>query len=147
MAVLRCCAVCATPSPGPYCEAHQPKPWQGSRHRERLGLSGSAWDKLRRSILKRDQGVCYLCDQLGATEVDHLIELAAGGTNDQSNLASAHGDCHRRKHSDPDWAAERVAHALETLRVPRVPGGRLRPVTEPGIAVGERGAGAERSDS
>jgi hypothetical protein len=60
-------------------------------------------------------GVCYLCGRLEADVVDHLVELAAGGTNDLTNLASCHAACHRRKHADPAWAAERVESALRVL--------------------------------
>ena len=66
-------------------------------------------------MLARDLGICYLCDQFGADRVDHLIELAAGGTNDLSNLASCHAACHDRKHRDPEWAQERVKAALAVL--------------------------------
>ena len=56
-------------------------------------------------------GICYLCDTTGADRVDHLIALADGGSNDLTNLASCHSNCHDRKHSDPDWARERVQSA------------------------------------
>ena len=80
-----------------------------------MGISGGAWETLRRGVLDRDQGVCYLCDGLGATQVDHLVEVAAGGTNDLSNLASCHRACHERKHRDPEWARGRVEIALSVL--------------------------------
>lgn len=143
MTILRACAVCAKPTPEPYCEAHRPKAWQGSRRRELMGLSGSAWDRLRRQILQRDKGTCYLCGKLGATEVDHLRELAAGGTNDPSNLASAHPSCHRRKHRDPEWARERVAHVLALLGT----GGRPRSHFHQGSAKGAARAPAVQNRS
>jgi hypothetical protein len=31
-----------------------------------MGLSGGAWDTLRRKVLARGIGICYLCDQFGA---------------------------------------------------------------------------------
>jgi 5-methylcytosine-specific restriction enzyme A len=82
-----------------------------------MGLSGGAWATLRRRVLARDMGCCYLCDQLGADEVDHLIEVAAGGTNDLGNLASCHRACHERSHREPEWARERVEAAREALGV------------------------------
>jgi 5-methylcytosine-specific restriction protein A len=80
-----------------------------------MGMSGGAWDTPRKRVLDRDHGVCCLCDQLGATKVDHLIEVAAGGTSRTDNLASCHPDCHRCKHREPEWARERVEMALGAL--------------------------------
>lgn len=146
MAILRACAICATPSRGPYCTEHQPRAWEGSQHRQRMGLSGGAWDRIRRQILDRDQSTCYLCDRPGATEVDHLVELAAGGTNDPSNLASAHPDCHRRKHRDPEWAEERIQRVLAVLRTPPGAGNpRSRPEARTGAVAGLAGAGGSDS--
>ena len=116
MTVLRACVTCGKPSNGAYCPAHTRKPWANSRRRQRMGLSGGAWDTVRRRVLERDRGCCYLCDEGGADEVDHLIELAAGGTNDLTNLASCHGECHRRKHREPEWAAPRIEAARRVLR-------------------------------
>jgi HNH endonuclease len=88
-----------------------------------MAMSGGAWSTVRRKVLDRDQGCCYLCGKLGSDEVDHLIEVADGGTNRMDNLASCHSKCHRRKHRDPEWAAERVEMALSVLRgVPPVRG-------------------------
>jgi 5-methylcytosine-specific restriction endonuclease McrA len=80
-----------------------------------MGLSGGAWDTLRCKVLARDFGVCYLCDKFGAEQVDHLVEVADGGTNDLTNLASCHAACHERRHRDPEWARERVERALAVL--------------------------------
>ncbi len=80
-----------------------------------MGLSGGAWSTLRRKVLARDRGTCYLCDQPGADQVDHLVEVADGGSNDPANLASCHEACHLRKHREPAWAQERVEMALSAL--------------------------------
>jgi 5-methylcytosine-specific restriction endonuclease McrA len=80
-----------------------------------MGISGGAWEALRRKVLARDMGCCYLCNELGADQVDHLVEVADGGTNDLSNLASCHAACHDRKHGDPEWAQERVHLAPAVL--------------------------------
>jgi 5-methylcytosine-specific restriction protein A len=116
MTILRACVTCGSPSRETHCPEHKRKPWATSRRRERIGMSGGAWETLRRKVLARDQGVCYLCDRLGADQVDHLIEVAAGGTNGMDNLGSCHGACHELKHRDPEWAMERVEMALEVLR-------------------------------
>jgi 5-methylcytosine-specific restriction protein A len=80
-----------------------------------MGLSGGAWDTLRRKVLARDRGTCYLCDRPGANQVDHLVEVADGGSNDLTNLASCHAGCHERRHRDAQWAQERVEMALSAL--------------------------------
>lgn len=60
--------------------------------------TGWAWTNTRRRILQRDGGICHVCQQPGADEVDHLVNLADGGTNDDDNLGAIHRDpCHRAK--------------------------------------------------
>jgi 5-methylcytosine-specific restriction enzyme A len=113
--VLRACVVCGRPSTDGYCPDHRPTPWQSSKRRQRMGLSGGAWQAVRQKVLARDRGLCYLCDRDGADQVDHLVEVGAGGSNALTNLASCHASCHARKHRDPEWARERVEMALSVL--------------------------------
>jgi 5-methylcytosine-specific restriction endonuclease McrA len=80
-----------------------------------MGLSGGAWQAVRQTVLARDRSCCYLCDRLGADRVDHLVEVAAGGTNALTNLASCHASYHQRNHRNPEWARERVETALSVL--------------------------------
>lgn len=54
-------------------------------------------DRLRRAVLRRDAGVCWLCGQGGARTVDHLIPRVLGGSDSLENLAAAHRDCNGRK--------------------------------------------------
>jgi len=42
-------------------------------------------------------GCCHLCGRKGATQVDHVVPLAEGGADDESNLAPIHDDCHAQK--------------------------------------------------
>jgi 5-methylcytosine-specific restriction enzyme A len=61
---------------------------RGSRHERGYG---SAWDKLRLLILKRDGGLCQVCREggrvtSGCNIVDHRINKAAGGTDEAGNL-------------------------------------------------------------
>jgi 5-methylcytosine-specific restriction protein A len=43
-------------------------------------------------------GVCRVCDQLGADQVDHVVPLGEGGADEDWNLASIHAEpCHREK--------------------------------------------------
>lgn len=144
-AVLRACAVCAKPSPKPYCQEHQRDRWAQSKRQSRMGIGGGTWEALRHKVITRDLRCCYLCDQVisegDQIEVDHLVEVADGGTNDLSNLATAHVACHRRRHREPDWAAERIEKALKGLG-----GGGGHP--DIGTYVGSRGrAGRAPADS
>lgn len=70
---------------------------------------GSAWDKLRARILKRDAGLCQPCLARGivhaGTHVDHKVSKAEWkrlhgslvGCDDDSNLQAINADCHRAK--------------------------------------------------
>ena len=55
----------------------------------------------RDRILARDCGLCQVCAQLGwvrlAHQVDHIRELADGGTDDDANLQAICSACHRVK--------------------------------------------------
>lgn len=65
---------------------------------------GSTWDKLRLVVLARDRYLCQ-CEQCQggklrlsvATEVDHRISKAHGGTDALDNLQAINRECHRRK--------------------------------------------------
>jgi 5-methylcytosine-specific restriction endonuclease McrA len=111
MAVLRACLQCGVPSPNSYCAQHTPT----NRRRERMGISGGRWETVRKRVLARDQGTCYICGRLGSDEVDHLKPVAEGGSSELVNLASVHSSCHIHRHQDPDWASERVSAALKAL--------------------------------
>ncbi|TDV43769.1 5-methylcytosine-specific restriction protein A [Pseudomonas graminis] len=85
-----------------YCDAHLDlsKAW-GTR--QGSGRGGRPWRRLRDQVLARDQYLCRCeeCVQLGrvraATEVDHIVALAQGGTDYPSNLRAIHHDCHKLK--------------------------------------------------
>lgn len=62
-----------------------------------------AWKKLRLVVLKRDLWLCQCecCKSSGrillATEVDHVVPKAKGGSDDPSNLQAINAECHRIK--------------------------------------------------
>lgn len=56
------------------------------------------WKATRQRILDRDNYICHVCAQPGADQVDHLLNVAAGGTHHDTNLAAIHRHpCHTRK--------------------------------------------------
>lgn len=74
-------------------------PHRGSRHERGYG---TAWDKLRERILRRDAGLCQPCMRRGhvtpgCRTVDHKVNKAQGGTDDDANLQAICEPCHRAK--------------------------------------------------
>ena len=79
------------------CPIHGQKPWQSSTRRTRTG-SGSRQQKNAAHVMYRDDGVCHVCGQPGADEVDHVVPLAEGGDDHVSNMAPIHArPCHAEK--------------------------------------------------
>lgn len=64
------------------------------------GRGGRPWRRLRLLVLDRDKYLCKICENAGilteATEVDHIIGVAEGCTDDMSNLRSVCKSCHDR---------------------------------------------------
>lgn len=54
----------------------------------------------RMEIIERDGYVCYLCNgfvDLKDVNLDHLIPVSLGGTNDSFNLAVTHSKCNKAR--------------------------------------------------
>lgn len=66
---------------------------------------GYAWQQQRRAHLDREP-LCRVCLRSGvttaATDVDHIVGKAKGGTDDETNLQSLCGPCHSRKTATED---------------------------------------------
>jgi len=60
------------------------------------GGSTRAWRELRAKILARDSHTCAYCGDT-ATHVDHIIPVAAGGTDHPDNLTAACARCNQLK--------------------------------------------------
>lgn len=62
---------------------------------------GHKWVKLRALIMARDLGLCQPCRAAGrvtkATQVDHILAKASGGTDAEGNLQAICHACHRAK--------------------------------------------------
>lgn len=94
----RPCLTCGTPADGSYCREHEPEPWGDSKRRQRVRLSGGAEQARARRVLRAYATVCHVCGRPGATEVDHVVPLAEGGADDETNLAPVHATpCHQAK--------------------------------------------------
>lgn len=87
-----------------YCDKHvgeDVKEWVKAVGQ--TGRGGRPWRRLRSLVLDRDGWLCQ-CEQcqqrlmpLVAHEVDHIVSLAEGGTDDPENLRAINRDCHRAK--------------------------------------------------
>lgn len=57
--------------------------------------------RIRNRVFERDGWLCVCCAADGrttvATEVDHILPLHKGGTDDLENLQALCGECHARK--------------------------------------------------
>lgn len=75
--------------------------WKGKRGTRHERGYGAAWDRLRKSILRRDRYLCQPCERIGRTtparEVDHIIPKAKGGTDDPGNCESICPEHHLQK--------------------------------------------------
>ncbi len=68
------------------------------------GRGGRPWRRKRELVMKRDGYLCQCedCQEAGrlpleADEVDHIVPVAEGGTDDDSNLRAINHDCHKAK--------------------------------------------------
>lgn len=59
---------------------------------------GGKWQRIRQSVLRRDHYRCVDCGRIGLdNEVDHIVPLHRGGTDDICNLAVRCVPCHAAK--------------------------------------------------
>lgn len=68
------------------------------------GYGTAAWQRTRLAVIARDGGVCQLCGKLVQGDdrdahIDHIVEKAAGGTDELANLRLVHRSCHSRRHA------------------------------------------------
>ena len=72
--------------------SHTPKSSWGQ------GRGGRPWRRLRDQVLARDRYTCQICGRVGGKlELDHIINLAQGGTDDPRNLQMLCQSCHQQK--------------------------------------------------
>lgn len=107
----RCPNLVKSPSQKGYCDEHADRRAGWSRRVDRTGSTtergyGHAWRKLREQVFRRDNYLCVNCHAHGyvtqATDVDHIVSKAHGGTDDLSNLQSLCRACHEQKTANED---------------------------------------------
>ncbi len=66
-------------------------------------MTRKSWTLLRKArVFEAHNGVCHICgDKIDGTreawELEHIIPIAMGGEDDESNAAPAHVVCHKGK--------------------------------------------------
>jgi len=55
-------------------------------------------------MILNSKPVCQMCQREAAAEVDHILPLRQGGTNDANNLQALCKSCHSRKTATEDGA-------------------------------------------
>ena len=85
-------------------------------------IRGRRWMAIRNRIFIRDCGLCQECQRNGritpGTQVDHIVALANGGSNDDSNMELLCADCHDRKTNADLGYQPRVITGLDGWPVP-----------------------------
>ena len=62
------------------------------------GRGGRPWRRKRAAILVRDNYTCRVCGLITKDlEVDHIVNVAQGGTDDDENLQAICIPCHKAK--------------------------------------------------
>ncbi|GAB5895896.1 hypothetical protein OKHIL_17030 [Mycolicibacterium mageritense] len=68
-------------------------------------------------------------------QMDHLVQIANGGPNIESNVAAAHRACNRARSDKVDaitiWAAERLGITLDPAKTAHYPGHAPTPERQP----------------
>lgn len=76
----------------------------------------TSWQRLRAHLL-RENPLCVACQRTGrvtaATELDHIVPLHQGGTDDVRNLQGLCAECHRIKTTRERGATARVAFDVQ----------------------------------
>lgn len=92
------------PSKPPTAGARDRKAWDHGRRESRHARGyGKAWEILRKQVLARDRYLCQACYEATpqritpATQVDHILSKAKGGTDDLENCRALCRTCHDLK--------------------------------------------------
>ena len=66
------------------------------KHNDKERTRGRRWMELRHVVLV-EEPVCMLCGRMPSAEVDHILPICKGGTDDRDNLQGACKACHEEK--------------------------------------------------
>jgi 5-methylcytosine-specific restriction endonuclease McrA len=100
---------CQSVSPAPSRKTKRQE--RNSRYYERrkqTALPPKEWKQMRHLIMERDGSVCGYCHGPAVpAEIDHIIPLSRGGTNDPRNLTVACRACNTAKNNrtPAEWEA------------------------------------------
>ena len=73
-------------------------PDEGKAHGWGSGRGGRPWRRKREAILVRDKYTCQACGLVTSElEVDHIVNVARGGSDDEANLQALCVPCHQAK--------------------------------------------------
>ena len=111
----------------PPMPAHERKSLQKARRKRQETETYDGWTE--KEIFERDEGICQLCGYPVSTDpdapealrpqYDHLMPLAAGGTNTRDNVILAHAYCNlskgQRVFCTEEEAVEFVAQCKKTI--------------------------------
>ena len=83
------------------------------------------WRRMVATVLRRDNGICWICGQPGADTADHLLPRALGGPDTLDNLRAAHHNtgprCNRIRSDRMDVATVRAEIAAAQTRTTPTP--------------------------
>ena len=55
--------------------------------------TGRPWSRFKARVIRRDHGICHICNRPGADTADHLTPVSKGGDiYDLANAKAAHHD-------------------------------------------------------
>ena len=85
--------------------------WRRSVSTYRTTPLPRGWKRTAARVLRLHAGVCHICGLPGATEVDHVVPVSRGGTDDEANLRPAHG-----RRDVLEGRSNRNCHGAKTAR-------------------------------
>jgi 5-methylcytosine-specific restriction endonuclease McrA len=95
------------------CKFHGGEAWQRTDPSSKHRYDSGHWRELRARVL-REQPTCEVCGA-SATDVDHIVAHADGGTDDRENLRALCKPCHK-KHTAEQNRARRKRKGKEAAR-------------------------------
>lgn len=80
-----------------------------------------AW---RAAVLRRDGNTCHVCTgeftETRPATLDHMLELAAGGSNHISNLTLAHRACNNHRSNKPEHVIVHFREVVNKTKLNRI---------------------------